>query len=227
MARYFEGYADRFALKGHITFNTTVVHARREAGAWTVTLDTGERRRYPVLIVANGHHWNPRWPEPPIPGRFDGAVLHAHDYRAPDEPVDMTGMRVVVVGAGNSAMDIAGELSRPGRAAKVYLSVRRGAWIIPKTLFGRPVDGLRVAHWFVPWRLQSLVARLMLRLFGPPRPGVTGCRDLIILPLPRILPSARRCRPISSGARSRRSRRSWGWRATASASQTVARRRPT
>jgi dimethylaniline monooxygenase (N-oxide forming) len=143
-------------------------------GAWTVTLDSGERRRYPILVVANGHHWDPRWPEPPIPGRFDGAILHAHDYRSPAEPVDVVGRRVVVVGAGNSAMDIAGELSRPGCAAKVYLSVRRGAWIIPKTLFGRPVDRLRVAPWFVPWRLQSLAARAMLGLFGPSPPWRHG-----------------------------------------------------
>jgi dimethylaniline monooxygenase (N-oxide forming) len=174
MARYFESYAERFGLTRHITFETAVVHARREGGAWTITLECGERRRYPVLIVANGHHWDPRWPEPPIPGHFDGAMLHAHDYHSPDEPVDMVGGRVIVVGAGNSAMDIAGELSRPGRAAKVYLSVRRGAWIIPKTLFGRPVDRLRVAHWFVPWRLRSLVARLMLRLVGPPPPWRHG-----------------------------------------------------
>jgi phytoene dehydrogenase-like protein len=59
MARYFEGYADRFGLKGHITFNTTVVQARREAGAWRVTLDTagaGPRRR--GAGSADGHGLN-------------------------------------------------------------------------------------------------------------------------------------------------------------------------
>jgi dimethylaniline monooxygenase (N-oxide forming) len=168
MARYFESYARRFGLAERITFRTTVAQARREDGGWTVTLAHGERRRYGVLVVANGHHWDPRWPEPPIPGPFDGAVLHAHHYVDPTDPVDMTGRRVVVVGAGNSAMDIAAELAKSGRADRVYLSARRGAWIIPRTLFGRPVDRLRVAPWFLPWRVQSLAARLMLRLFGPP-----------------------------------------------------------
>lgn len=168
MARYFESYARHFGLEERITFGTTVTQARRDGDGWVVTISNGEHRRYAVLVVASGHHWAPRWPEPPIPGRFDGAVLHAHDYIDPVEPVDMTGRRVVVVGAGNSAMDIAAELSRPGRAAQVTLSARRGAWIIPKTLFGLPVDRLRVAPWFVPWQLQSLAARLMLRLFGPP-----------------------------------------------------------
>jgi dimethylaniline monooxygenase (N-oxide forming) len=88
MARYFESYAERFGLTQHITFNTTVVHARREAGAWTVTLDTGEQRRYPILVVANGHHWDPRWPEPPIPGRFDGAILHASGGQGGDRQSD-------------------------------------------------------------------------------------------------------------------------------------------
>jgi hypothetical protein len=40
--RYFEGYADRFGLTRHITFNTTVVHARREAGAWLRRMLTKE-----------------------------------------------------------------------------------------------------------------------------------------------------------------------------------------
>ena len=42
-----------------------------------------ETRCYDALLVANGHHWDPRWPEPPIPGSFDGEQIHAHDYKEP------------------------------------------------------------------------------------------------------------------------------------------------
>ncbi len=151
MAAYFDAYVDRFGLRERITFNTAVAHAARLAsGRWRVTLGTGEAREYDALIVANGHHWEPRWPEPPIPGRFAGAVLHSHDYIDPGEPVDTHGKRVVVVGMGNSAMDIACELSAPGVAERVYLSARRGAWIVPKYLFGRPLDRLGVTHPLVP-----------------------------------------------------------------------------
>ena len=67
-----------------------------------------ERRRYDAVIVGNGHHWDPRWPEPPFPGEFDGVQMHSHDYRRPEQ---LEGRRVVVVGGGNSGMDIARDAS--------------------------------------------------------------------------------------------------------------------
>ncbi len=50
--------------------------------SWSVQLDGGETRRYDALLVANGHHWDPRWPEPAFPGSdvFAGEQLHSHDY---------------------------------------------------------------------------------------------------------------------------------------------------
>jgi dimethylaniline monooxygenase (N-oxide forming) len=178
VARYFDQYVDRFGLRERITFGTEVTRATRLAPRrWRVTLGTGAVREYGVLVVANGHHWDPRWPDPPFPGAFAGTVLHAHDYVDPSEPCDLHGKRVVVVGMGNSAMDIACELCRPGVAARLYLSARRGAWVAPNYLFGRPLDQLGLTHPLVPWRLQSLAAGLLLRAlvgapwrFGLPRP---------------------------------------------------------
>jgi dimethylaniline monooxygenase (N-oxide forming) len=78
---------------------------------------------------------------------------------------------------GNSAMDIACELCRPGIARRLYLSARRGAWIIPNYVLGRPMDRLGVGGAWVPWRVQSLLAELLIRLtvgapwrYGLPRP---------------------------------------------------------
>jgi cation diffusion facilitator CzcD-associated flavoprotein CzcO len=89
------------------------------------------------VLVANGHHWDPRWPEPPFPGSedFEGEQIHAHHYREPDV---LRGKRVVVLGLGNSATDIAVESSRI--AEKTFLSVRRGAYVLPKYLNGKPID---------------------------------------------------------------------------------------
>ena len=178
VARYFDDYVDHFGLRERITFGTEVTHATRLAPRrWRVTLGTGTVHEYGVLVVANGHHWDPRWPDPPIPGSFAGSVLHAHSYVDPGEPVDMRGKRVVVVGMGNSAMDLACELCQPGVAARLYLSARRGAWVVPNYLFGRPLDQLGLTHPFVPWRVQSLAAEVLLRAlvgspwrFGLPRP---------------------------------------------------------
>ena len=65
-----------------------------------------------AVLVANGHHWDARWPEPAYPGTFEGEQIHAHDYRSRDQ---LAGRDVVVVGAGNSAMDISVESSYVAR----------------------------------------------------------------------------------------------------------------
>jgi dimethylaniline monooxygenase (N-oxide forming) len=175
---YFEDYASHFGLRPSIRFGTEVTHARRRAdGGWEIRLDSGETEAFDALVVANGHHWDPRWPEPPYPGVFDGEQIHSHAYLNPREPVDFHGKRVLVVGMGNSAMDIACELSRPGIAEKLFLSARRGVWILPKYLFGVPMSRLgMLPHWF-PWQLGSLLTRLAVTVnsgtpwrFGLPRP---------------------------------------------------------
>ncbi len=141
IAEYFDNYVDHFDFREKIVFETGVEHAARDPqmGVWSITLDTGETRRYDALLVANGHHWDPRWPEPAFPGSFDGVQLHAHHYV---ENTDFRDKNVLVVGIGNSAMDIAVESSFVAR--KTFLSSRRGAYILPKYLFGRPLDQIGV-----------------------------------------------------------------------------------
>jgi len=175
---YFNDYVDHFGLRQTITFETGVDHAdRREDGVWEVRLDNGEVREYDVLIAANGHHWDPRLPDPPYPGSFDGVEIHSHAYLTPQDPVDCRGKRILVVGMGNSAMDIACELSRPGLADRLFLSARHGVWVVPKYLFGVPVSRLsHMPHW-VPWRLNSWLTNLVITMnvgkpwnYGLPRP---------------------------------------------------------
>ena len=91
------------------------------------------------VIVANGHHWDPRWPEPSYPGAetFPGEQIHAHYYKTPES---LDGKRVLVLGIGNSACDIAVESSLV--ASSTHLAMRRGAHIVPKYMFGAPTDHL-------------------------------------------------------------------------------------
>ena len=168
---YFRSYADHFGVRERVTFNTGVEHAERGADrVWKVRLSNGEERRYDALFVCNGHHWDPRWPEPAFPGQFDGAVMHSHDYR---DAAPFRGKNVLILGMGNSAMDIAVECSYV--ADKVYLAARRGAHIIPKYLLGRPAD-----KWVIPglpWWISRLgfVPMLWLQVgrmqdYGLPKP---------------------------------------------------------
>jgi cation diffusion facilitator CzcD-associated flavoprotein CzcO len=158
---YFRDYVDHFGLREHITFETAVTHAaRRTGGGWDVTLSTGETRSYEMLFVCNGHHWDPKIPD--YPGTFDGAHFHAHDYRTPYDPVDLRGKRVVVVGMGNSAMDLASELSQRHLAARLIVAARRGVWVLPKMVAGRPLDKSGVPTW-LPRKLGKVLARRAIR----------------------------------------------------------------
>ena len=163
---YFDKYVDHFGLREHITFETSVEHAtRREDGVWEITLSTGETREYDALLVANGHHWDARWPEPAFPGSqsFEGVQIHAHSYV--DNSI-FAGKDVVILGMGNSAMDLAVESSYV--AAKTYLAARKGAWIIPKYVFGKPVDQMP-NNPRVPFAIrQRMIHQIVKTLTGPP-----------------------------------------------------------
>ena len=187
---YFRDYVAHFGFGHTITFTTEVTHVRRgEHGGWDVDIrstnassaDAGiaaepdetastQTRHYGAVMVANGHHWDARWPEPEYPGRFDGEQIHAHDYRSGDQ---LEGRDVVVVGAGNSALDIAVEGSH--RARSVNLSIRRGQWVLKKTLFGMAADQIALPSW-APWWATSARLRIAamlsggLRKYGLPTP---------------------------------------------------------
>jgi cation diffusion facilitator CzcD-associated flavoprotein CzcO len=165
MASYFQAYAERFDLRRHIRFETKVDRVEPgPAGGFVVTLANGQRDRYGAVVVANGHHWDPAWPDPKIPGRFLGVTLHSNAYVDPSKPHDLRGKRVVVVGFGNSAVDIACELAREGAAAEVTLSTRRGAWVLPKYVGKRPLDQLRIVPLFLPIGVRQRLGSLYYRL---------------------------------------------------------------
>lgn len=181
IAAYFDDFVDHFGLRERITFRTEVVKVVAAGEGYDVTVRSLDHARearthhYDQVIVANGHHWNPRWPEPGFPGSeaFPGVQMHAHYYRTPDV---FEGKRVVVLGIGNSATDIAVESSRV--AAETYLAMRRGAHVLPKYLFGMPTDHLTSSPLARgPFALQKLGMKAMLRLavgkmtdYGLPEP---------------------------------------------------------
>jgi len=164
VARYLEAYAEHFDLLRQIIFETSIERAERlPDGIWEVETDSGETRHYDALIVAAGHHWDPHWPDPPFPGHFDGIETHAHDYV---DPAPLVGKRVVVLGIGNSAMDIAVEASFVSE--RLFLAAPRGAHIIPHYVLGRPMDSFK-DNPYIPASLRSFAAYSALRLlFGRP-----------------------------------------------------------
>ncbi|MGJ3507994.1 flavin-containing monooxygenase [Enemella sp. A6] len=157
---YFNDYVDHFGLRDKITFNTAVTKARRVAEGWELTLSDGTTRTYENLVVANGHHWKPRLPE--YPGEFNGQIIHSHEYISPFEPIDMRGKTVMVVGMGNSGMDLGSELSHRSITKKLYQSARRGVWVLPKYRNGVPADKLMRPPW-MPKKLGLALSRRVIK----------------------------------------------------------------
>ena len=131
MAEYFEAYAQHFDLSARIRLGTRVETAQpQEGGGYRLHLAGGECVEHDALVAASGNLWDPQWPK--LDGEFAGELIHARDYLDPAAPVDCRGKRVLVMGLGNTACELAVELSAPGAASRVLLSARSGQHIVPK-----------------------------------------------------------------------------------------------
>jgi len=159
---YFTDYANAFQLAPHIRLGAHVEQcALGGDGRWTVrvTANGGTRvERFDGLLVCSGHHRDAFLPA--YPGTFTGKIVHSSAYKRPDP---FRGQRVLVVGAGNSAAEIAVELAR--LASHAALSMREGTYLIPNRMFGQPVD-IVYAFWNskLPRPLLGSALKLWLRL---------------------------------------------------------------
>ena len=174
---YLESYAAAFDLKERIEFGNGVTSARRlPDGGWELLDQAGSTRRFDLLVVANGHHWDPRMAE--FPGEFSGESIHSHHYIDPADPLDFTKKRILVVGLGNSAADISVELSSRYLQNEVTLSTRSSAWIVPKYTGGLPADKYYVTtpHLPLAWQRKFLQKMQFMagsnpELYGLPKPN--------------------------------------------------------
>ncbi|MGP4014623.1 flavin-containing monooxygenase [Saccharopolyspora sp. 5N708] len=172
VAAYLRDFADHHGLTRHIECRTEVTAIRAEPdGTWRVTARdrTGgeNHRRFSHVVVASGYQWEPRLPDPAITGSdsFNGEIIHSADYV---DPAPYSGKRVLVLGFGNSACDIAVELSRV--AEKTTLACRRGAHVVPKQLMGIPIDEIAASRWWswLPFPLQRKLIEVLLRIIRGP-----------------------------------------------------------
>jgi len=144
MHRYLRRYADHFAVTELIRFNTTVTRVEplftpgTEKPRWRVVTSNGDSEVYDSVIVASGHLHVPR--HVPELQAFSGQYLHAHNYNAPEPFVNQ---RICIVGVGNSACDIAGDVCVNSQSC--VMVARSGVLILPKLIFGRPFTDLSSA----------------------------------------------------------------------------------
>ncbi|WP_035810367.1 flavin-containing monooxygenase [Curtobacterium sp. S6] len=159
---YIESYAREFDLYRNIRFNTSVqsvspVECDGDAGSagWTVTTEAGSGT-YDGVLVANGHLHDPKVPH--VPGEFTGKQLHSSEY---NNPSDIEGTRVLVVGAGNSGCDLAVDAAQHRFDTDVV--IREGVYFQPKTYFGVPRQEVGFLKEFSPEE-QDFVSRLLSRV---------------------------------------------------------------
>ncbi|MDQ3131534.1 MAG: NAD(P)-binding domain-containing protein [Acidobacteriota bacterium] len=169
MLDYLNSYADAFCLRENIEFGTKVVMINpRPDEFYEAEFADGEKRVYKGVAVCSGHHWQKRFPA--YEGEFAGEYFHSKDYKSPEQLADK---RVLVIGGGNSACDVASEAARVGRSCD--LSLRRGYWFLPKTLFGKPTAESFLRYF--PVAIQRFFIKSALRVvlgkyedYGLPKP---------------------------------------------------------
>lgn len=143
---YVRDFAHKFDLYRHITFDTEVSGTRLLAGdRWSVELSDGRTLEYDGLICCPGVTWHPNQVQLRGADQFAGTVRHSVEFR---DGLELLGKRVLIVGAGNSGVDIACDAAR--FAEQAYLSLRRGYRFLPKHLGGIPTDAVVNGYVEVP-----------------------------------------------------------------------------
>ncbi|MCO6439555.1 MAG: NAD(P)/FAD-dependent oxidoreductase [Nitrococcus mobilis] len=143
---YIESYGR--ALTSRITFGIDVRRIERTGDAWQLQAGAGEVRARQV-VVATGRERLPKIPNWPGIATYRGTLRHAVEFGAVEQ---YRGKSVLVVGCGNSAVDMLNHLVRV-ETADLSVAVRNGAAIVPLKLCGVPVP-----------RLSGLMSRLPTRL---------------------------------------------------------------
>ena len=164
LLKYFDSYADHFDIKKNIKFGTEVVKCKQsDNDKWTVEWchiesNKKETSNFDALVVCNGHHHEPRYPD--YPGEFTGEYLHSHDFKSAKP---FAGKKVLVIGGGNSACDVAVETARVAKS--ISISWRRGYYLIPKFMYGLPTDLYAIKSRWIPKILRAPFMKYMLDRF--------------------------------------------------------------
>jgi putative flavoprotein involved in K+ transport len=151
VADYLERYAA--ALDVEIRRNTRVVAVRQEDREFVVVAADGQQLRAAGIVAASGSFSNPYRPTLPGEETFTGLLSHVADYR---NPSSYAGRRVIVVGAGDSAAQVANELAV---VAKVTVAARHPPRFIPLRIGGHDVH-----YWLRETGFDSLPAEWLSRI---------------------------------------------------------------
>ena len=110
MQDYLLRVTDKYQIRDKVRFNTRVLacHWDQSAKHWNVVVQKadGSQETLRAKAVINAHGPLNRWSMPPIPGldQFKGTAVHTAGW---DPKIDLTGKKVILVGTGASAIQLA------------------------------------------------------------------------------------------------------------------------
>jgi hypothetical protein len=157
---YIRDFARAYHIGRDARLGEGIEAAKPIEGGWEVTTTKGKTEQYRWLVAANGSNWKPMIPK--WPGTFNGTLRHAATFK---RAAEVTGKRVLIVGLGNSGVDIACDACHG--AARVAVSLRRGYHIIPKHILGKPADVFADDSPPLPiWMRQKIFGTLLRVLIG-------------------------------------------------------------
>lgn len=130
--QYADDVADKYDVRRHMRFNTTVEGARwdEETNVWLVTLAGAVTLTARYLITATGFLSQPNTPDIRGITSFAGKIIHTTAW---DDTYDLTGRRVAVIGTGATAVQLIPELAK--KAADVTVYQRTPVWVVPRLDF--------------------------------------------------------------------------------------------
>lgn len=173
MAEYINSYAEHFGIKDHISFSTKVVRVEKVSEGWKITsvkVDNEGKDQHiyketfvKFVAIATGHHAKPSMPHFDGQETFPGRIFHSVEYKNATSN-GLVGKKVVVVGIGNSAVDVAVNVVELGGKKPVSIATRSGAWIIPNYILGFPADhyACRLFLW-LPWGLSNFIFEFVIK----------------------------------------------------------------
>jgi len=153
---YLDDYRKEFRIDP--IFNTEAKRIKRDPGNWIVET-SNETFRAKYVVIATGAFTKPK----PIDFKgmesFPGKILHSYQYKT---GVDFKGEKVLVVGFGNSACEIAIDLFE--HDAKPSMAVRSPVNVIPRDVFGIPILELSLVMKSLPPKFADAINAPLLRL---------------------------------------------------------------
>lgn len=160
MVRYFDHYVARQNIA--IMLGCEVHHVNRDGELWRLDTSSGEIQT-PAIVLATGNYGVPTIPAWPGLSCFNGDLVHSGDFTNAWPYRDRD---VLVVGAGNSAADIAVQLANNG-ARRIWLAVRTPPHLVRRAMGPFPSDIFLELFSRVPARvIDPLIARMNRLMWG-------------------------------------------------------------